>query len=95
MPQLRSDADSSRRQTRLKRARWRCRRGMKELDVLLERFVRRALDRLDDGDLGALERLLEQPDQDILEWIASSTATPPPSIRRIVMLIRSQALGRP
>ena len=95
MPQLRSGADSSRRQPRLGRARWRCRRGMKELDILLARFARRALDRLDDGDLGALERLLEQPDQDILEWIASSTATPPPSIRRIVMLIRSQALGRP
>ena len=83
------------RQARLERARWRCRRGMKELDVLLERFVRRALDRLDDGELEALEHLLAQPDQDILKWIASASAIPPPSIRGIVMLIRSQALGRP
>ena len=68
---------------------------MKELDVLLERFVRRTMDRLDDGELAALERLLEQPDQDILEWITSTTATPPPAIRGIVTLIRSRTLGRP
>ena len=68
---------------------------MKELDVLLERFVHRALDRLDDDELEALEHLLVQPDQDILEWIASATTTAPPSMRGIVALIRSKALGRP
>ncbi len=83
------------RQVRLERARWRCRRGMKELDVLLERFASRAFDRLDDGELDELERLLGQPDQDILEWIASATTTPPSGMRRIVALIRSHALGRP
>ena len=68
---------------------------MKELDVLLERFARRGLDRLDEGELDALERLLEQPDQDILEWIASTTANPPPDLRAVVFLVRSRALGRP
>ena len=82
-------------QARLERVRWRCRRGMKELDVLLERFVRRGLNRLDEGELDALERLLEQPDQDILEWIASTTANPPPDLRAVVLLVRSHALGRP
>ena len=68
---------------------------MKELDVLLERFVRRALDRLDESELEALERLLAQPDQDILEWIASAGADPPPEVRKIVVLLRSHVLGRP
>ena len=68
---------------------------MKELDVLLERFVRRALDRLDEGDLEALERLLDQPDQDILEWIASPAAAPPAGLGGIVALIRAHALGLP
>ena len=68
---------------------------MKELDVLLERFVHRALDRLDDDDLEALERLLEQSDQDILEWIVSSTIHAPQRMRSIVALIRLNALGRP
>ena len=68
---------------------------MKELDVLLERFVGRAFTRLDDDELEALEHLLVQPDQDILEWIASTTTTVPPSMRQIVGLIRSNALGQP
>ena len=68
---------------------------MKELDVLLERFVRRALDGLGDGDLEALERLLEQPDPDILEWIVSSTTHAPRGMQSIVALIRLNALGRP
>ena len=68
---------------------------MKELDVLLERFVRRALDRLDDGELEALERLLEQPDQDILEWIAAASPAPPPAMHEIVAFIRVEAHGRP
>ena len=83
------------RQARRDRARWRCRRGMKELDVLLERFAVRGLEQLDDNDLDALERLLEQPDQDILEWLASASATPPSGMRGIVSLIRSLALGQP
>ena len=83
------------RQARLDRARWRCRRGMKELDVLLERFAARGLGRIEDGDLDALERLLDAPDQDILEWLASASATPPPAMLGIVSLIRSVALGRP
>ena len=63
--------------------------------MLLERFVRRSLNRLDESELEALEQLLEQPDQDILVWIASPTAIAPPSMRGIVALIRSGALGRP
>jgi len=81
------------RKTR-ERARWRCRRGMKELDVLLERFVRRALDRLDAEEIEALERLLDQPDQDILEWITSPEAVPPTGLGGIVVMIRTHALGR-
>ena len=68
---------------------------MKELDVLLERFVRRGLDRLAEGEIEALERLLEQPDQDIIEWVTSTTASPPPDLRAIVALVRSLALGQP
>ena len=67
---------------------------MKELDVLLERFVRRGLDRLDQDELEALERLLAQPDQDILEWITSTTTDPPFDLRVVIALVRSHALGR-
>jgi antitoxin CptB len=41
---------------------WRCRRGMKELDILLERFVRQALPQAPVLERQAFERLLELPD---------------------------------
>ena len=80
---------------RLDRARWRCRRGMKELDVLLERFAARALDdRLDDAELDALERLLGQPDQDIHAWLVSEPGSQAPlEMEGIVALVRSCATG--
>ncbi len=63
--------------------------------MLLERFVHRALDRLGAEDLEALERLLDQPDQDILEWIASPAAAPPAGLGGIAAIIRDHSLGRP
>jgi antitoxin CptB len=41
---------------------WRCRRGMKELDVLLERFARQHYGSASPGHRRAFERLLELPD---------------------------------
>ena len=79
---------------RLDRARWRCRRGMKELDVLLERFAGRALDRLDDAELDALERLLGEPDQDVHAWLVSEPGSQaPPEMEGIVALVRSCTTG--
>ena len=82
------------RRMRLDRARWRCRRGMKELDVLLGRFAARALHRLDDAELDALERLLGQPDQDLHAWLVSEPRSPvPPEMEGIVALVHSWAVG--
>jgi len=48
---------------------------MRELDLLLEAFLAPGLDTLKSTELDNLERLLEQPDQDILAWL---TGEPPP-----------------
>lgn len=53
---------------------------MRELDILLETFLAAGLDSLDDSELDSLERLLEQPDQDILAWL---TGGPPPEDARL------------
>jgi len=53
---------------------------MRELDLLLESFLAAGLDSLDDSELDSLERLLEQPDQDILAWL---TGGPPPEDGRL------------
>ncbi len=49
---------------------------MRELDLLFERFLARHFDALDDGQLLALDRLLAQPDQDILAWLLQSADAP-------------------
>ena len=60
---------------------------MRELDLLLEKFLAADFDALGDAELAALERLLDEPDQDILAWI-SAAREPPPDLGGIVSRIR-------
>ncbi len=53
---------------RLKRLRWLCRRGMKELDLLLEAFLRREEAALADGAWPDLEALLACEDDRLWDW---------------------------
>lgn len=55
-----------------RRLAWRCRRGMKELDLFFEPFVRDALPALDARLRGALDRLLDLPDQEILALLCGT-----------------------
>lgn len=54
---------------RLAKLRWRCRRGMKELDVVLTRYLDRDYMRASAGVRAAFETLLQQPDPDILDYV--------------------------
>jgi antitoxin CptB len=48
---------------------WRCRRGMKELDVLLERFARRELPAASPEERRTLARFLELPDPLLVDYL--------------------------
>jgi len=75
------------------RLRWRCRRGVRELDVLLERFLDAGL--ADARDARAdCERLLEQPDPLLIEWLILG-APPPYELEDIVERIRTHARAAP
>lgn len=52
------------------RIRWLCRRGMKELDVLLERFLASAYDDLSEPERVAFEALLNHEDPDLYALLA-------------------------
>jgi antitoxin CptB len=69
---------------------WRCRRGMRELDLLLEKFLATGLQSLASDDLDGLEKLLAQPDQDILAWLAAAPKPDDMEIRRIVAILRDR-----
>ena len=49
-------------EARVARLRWRCRRGMRELDALLLAFVDRAAAGFTEADMSAFEAVLELPD---------------------------------
>lgn len=63
---------------RLKRLSYRAHhRGFKEADLLIGSFADAHLTDLSFGELDDLERLLEEQDQDIYEWVLGNTPTPP------------------
>ena len=48
---------------------WRCRRGMKELDVLLERFAKERLPTASPEERRMFERLLQLPDPVLVDYL--------------------------
>ena len=69
--------------------RWRCRRGMKELDVLLERYATAALPEADAAERRLLARLLESPDPDLAGYFLGGEVPPDPELAALVTRIRA------
>ncbi len=68
----------------LARLRWKCRRGMLELDLLLGAFVEHGYQRLEPTQRSQFERLLDYPDTVLLEWLLGRIQ---PTEREIVQLV--------
>ena len=54
----------------LDRVRWRCRRGLLELDLVLHGFVRVRLESMTPAELELFHRLLDAADNDLWDWIS-------------------------
>ena len=57
----------------LDRVRWHCRRGLLELDLILERFTQRHLEHLDKYKLIQFKELLALDDNELLDLIMLRT----------------------
>ncbi len=55
--------------TELSRLRWQCRRGMLELDLFLQGFMDKEYNNLTQEQQQTFERLLETPDQMLLDYL--------------------------
>ncbi len=65
-------------ETRLKRLKVRAwRRGIKEMDLILGRFVDTAGPDLTPPEVDALEALMEESDLDVYAWVAGRAEAPP------------------
>jgi len=60
-----------------KRLKWRCRRGMKELDFLLLRYLQRRTV-LTSDEAAAFAEFLELPDPDIARYLLAGDVPPDP-----------------
>lgn len=55
----------------VRRLSWRCRRGLLELDIVLQRFSERYLAALTVNELRAFDALLDLPDNEFLDVVTS------------------------
>jgi antitoxin CptB len=69
--------------------RWQCRRGMLELDILLNNFVDHKVTSLSHQQKRSFELLLSYPDQTLLDLLLGNSISSDPSISSIVQQIQS------
>ena len=70
---------------------WRCRRGMLELDLLLQGFMQQGYEKLTDADKRVFVVLLDYPDAVLFDLLMGQSVSSDPEIDRVVEKIRSAA----
>jgi antitoxin CptB len=60
----------------VRRLRWRCRRGLLELDLLFDRFLGVGYTTLEPEERAIFEELTEEHDSSILAWLESAETAP-------------------
>ena len=72
----------------LDRVRWRCRRGMLELDIILQRFVDKHYIQLNECELQQFEVLLDLPDNDLWDMIAAKKEVSDIKLQPVLQLLQ-------
>ncbi len=72
-------AVSETRENRIKRMKMRSmRRGIKEMDLILQSFAEANLDAMPEPELETYDALLHENDQDLYQWVTGQVAAPDP-----------------
>jgi succinate dehydrogenase flavin-adding protein (antitoxin of CptAB toxin-antitoxin module) len=74
---------------RLERLRWRSRRGLLELDVVLKDFLDRRYPGLTSAEQDAFETLLTMPDDTLLAYVQGKQNPPEKELMQLVQKIRN------
>lgn len=75
-------------ENKLSRVLWRCRRGMLELDVMLQGFCNQVFGLLDPPQQQLFEDLLEEADQDLHRWLVAAQPCENPKFQDLLLVIR-------
>jgi len=73
----------------LRRLRWRCRRGMRELDQLLGRFLDREWRQSPTAERAVFLRLLQTEDDKLWHWFMGHEAVDDAQLAQLVQRIRT------
>lgn len=81
-------------QSEKNRLHWQCRRGMLELDDLLQGFLKQAFDELNSEERTHFEKLLDCHDNLLLEYLMGRTVPADPDTAHVVNKIRTAAQAK-
>jgi antitoxin CptB len=73
-----------------RRLQWHCRRGLKELDVILGPFMDEHYRALSPADKALFARLVECEDMDLFNWFMQQDKPADPGLEHIIGLILSR-----
>jgi antitoxin CptB len=80
---------------RIARLRWRCRRGMRELDSLLLAFMDRSAATFTPAEIAMFEEFLELPDPTVHSYLLGRSAPPDAATAALVDRIRASVGSQP
>ncbi len=83
------DPQSSILDPELKRVRWRARRGLLELDIVLGRFIEAQYAQLDEAGRQAFDALLDMPDNPLWDMISGRLEAAPGEQQGLLEKIRA------
>ena len=75
----------------LSRLRWLCRRGMKELDVVMSRYLELHYASASSNEQEHFKMLLELPDPDLYDLLLGRSATPDAELTSFIQLLRDMS----
>ncbi|MBE2291390.1 MAG: succinate dehydrogenase assembly factor 2 [Xanthomonadales bacterium] len=73
----------------LRRIRWRCRRGMRELDQLFERWLAHGWTAASEAERGVFLRMLDCEDDRLWRWFMGYEACPDAELSALIVRIRA------
>jgi antitoxin CptB len=73
----------------LNRLRWRCRRGLLENDLILERFLDARGEAITDREIAALDRLLKLGDNELWDLLSGRQESEDAAVKPLLQALRA------
>ena len=75
----------------LSRLRWLCRRGMKELDIVMNRYLEQHYASASSAEQDRFKALLELPDPELYDLLLGRSVTSDAELARLIQLLRNKS----